>query len=72
MIRGQIRVLANISQNWDLTPVSGVIAKIFLIDMSGLQGLWRVASFMGLGLSLLGLAWLHQRMQASNRNAAES
>jgi uncharacterized membrane protein len=40
--------------------------------MSGLQGLWRVASFMGLGLSLLGLAWLHQRMQASNRNAAES
>ncbi len=38
-----------------------VVAKLFLVDMSGLTGLWRVASFMGLGLALLGLAWLHQR-----------
>jgi hypothetical protein len=28
--------------------------------------------FLGLGLSLLGLAWLHQRMQAGERNAAQS
>lgn len=40
-----------------------VIAKIFLVDMAGLDGLWRVAAFMGLGLSLLGLAWLYKRMQ---------
>ena len=40
-----------------------VIAKIFLVDMSGLDGLWRVAAFMGLGLSLLGLAWLYKRIQ---------
>jgi uncharacterized membrane protein len=39
-----------------------VVAKLFLIDMAGLTGLWRVASFMGLGLALLGLAWLHQRL----------
>lgn len=38
-----------------------VIAKIFLIDMAGLQGLWRVAAFMGLGLALLGLAWVYRR-----------
>jgi uncharacterized membrane protein len=38
-----------------------VIAKIFLYDMAGLEGLLRVASFMGLGLALLGLAWLYQR-----------
>ncbi|WP_372985635.1 DUF2339 domain-containing protein [Marinobacter sp.] len=38
-----------------------VIAKIFLIDMAGLQGFWRVAAFMGLGLALLGLAWLYRR-----------
>lgn len=38
-----------------------VIAKIFLVDMSGLQGLWRVAAFMGLGLALLGLAWVYRR-----------
>ena len=36
------------------------IAKIFLIDMSDLTGLLRVASFMGLGLCLLGLAFTHQ------------
>lgn len=40
-----------------------VIAKIFLIDMAGLQGLWRVAAFMGLGLALLGLAWMYRRVQ---------
>ena len=39
-----------------------VIAKIFLIDMSDLEGLLRVASFMGLGLSLLGLAYLYQKI----------
>jgi uncharacterized membrane protein len=38
-----------------------VIAKIFLIDMGDLEGLLRVASFMGLGLALLALAWLYQR-----------
>lgn len=38
-----------------------VVAKIFLIDMSNLSGLWRVASFMGLGLTLLAIAWLYQR-----------
>jgi uncharacterized membrane protein len=37
-----------------------VMAKVFLIDMSGLEGLWRVASFMGLGLALLALAYLYQ------------
>ncbi|MHA7878660.1 MAG: DUF2339 domain-containing protein [Saccharospirillum sp.] len=40
-----------------------VIAKIFIIDMADLDGLLRVLSFMGLGLSLLGLAYLHQRFQ---------
>ncbi|MGZ0186569.1 MAG: DUF2339 domain-containing protein [Alphaproteobacteria bacterium] len=34
------------------------IAKVFLIDMSGLEGLIRVFSFLALGLSLAGLAWL--------------
>lgn len=38
------------------------IAKVFLIDMAGLAGLVRVASFLGLGLSLAGLAWINRRM----------
>ncbi|WP_043318684.1 DUF2339 domain-containing protein [Microbulbifer sp. HZ11] len=39
-----------------------VIVKLFLVDMSGLEGLLRVASFMGMGLALLGIAFLHQKL----------
>jgi uncharacterized membrane protein len=39
-----------------------VVGKIFLIDTAGLSSLWRVASFLGLGLSLLGLSYFHQKM----------
>ena len=31
------------------------VAKVFLYDMAGLTGLWRVASFLGLGLTLIGI-----------------
>ncbi len=40
------------------------ISKVFLVDMAGLTGLLRAGSFMGLGLSLLGLAYLHQRFRS--------
>lgn len=36
------------------------IAKVFLLDAAGLTGLTRVISFLGLGLSLAGLAWLNR------------
>lgn len=39
-----------------------VILKLFLVDMSDLEGLLRVASFMGLGLALLAIAYLHKRL----------
>ena len=42
------------------------ICKVFMVDMSGLTGLLRAGSFMGLGLSLLGLAYLHQRLGKVN------
>jgi uncharacterized membrane protein len=40
-----------------------VVLKLFLVDMSDLQGLLRVASFLGMGLGLLGIAYLHKRLQ---------
>ncbi len=40
-----------------------VVAKIFFVDMGELEGLYRVASFMGLGISLLGIAFLHKWFQ---------
>jgi uncharacterized membrane protein len=41
-----------------------VVGKIFLIDTAGLSSLLRVAAFLGLGLSLLGLSYFHQKMGA--------
>lgn len=44
-----------------------VVAKLFLVDMSDLEGLLRVASFLGMGLGLLGIAYLHRRLQGLQR-----
>lgn len=41
-----------------------VVAKVFLVDMSGLDGLWRVLSFLGLGLGLVGLGTFYRRFAA--------
>ena len=40
-----------------------VIVKAFLIDMSNLEGLYRAVSFIGLGLSLVGIGWLFQKLE---------
>ena len=38
------------------------IAKVFLIDMAGLTGVWRAFSFIGLGAVLVGIGLLYQRL----------
>ena len=38
-----------------------VVAKVFLVDMAGLQGLLRVVSFLGLGVALMGLGYAYRR-----------
>ena len=38
------------------------IGKAFLIDMSALTGAYRALSFMGLGLVLVAIGWLYQRV----------
>ncbi|WP_256869265.1 DUF2339 domain-containing protein [Sphingobium lactosutens] len=37
------------------------VAKVFLLDASGLTGLLRIASFLALGFSLIGIGWLYSR-----------
>ncbi|MBB4860157.1 putative membrane protein [Novosphingobium chloroacetimidivorans] len=37
------------------------VAKVFLLDASGLEGLLRIASFLALGFSLIGVGWLYSR-----------
>ena len=43
--------------------LSLAVAKVFLYDLSTLDSLYRVASFVGLGLLLLGAAFAYQRMR---------
>ncbi len=37
------------------------IAKVFVIDLAGLAGIWRALSFIGLGLVLVGIGYVYQR-----------
>lgn len=43
-----------------MSVIALTIAKVFLIDVTGLTGLTRVFSFLLLGLALAGLAWLNR------------
>ena len=47
-----------------LAIVGLTTAKVFLVDMSDLVGLWRVLSFLGLGLVLIGLGAAYRRLVA--------
>ena len=42
--------------------VALTIGKVFLIDMAGLTGIFRALSFIGLGVVLVGIGWLYQRL----------
>jgi uncharacterized membrane protein len=42
--------------------VALTIAKVFLIDMADLTGIYRALSFIGLGIVLVGIGWLYQRL----------
>ncbi|MGE4371412.1 MAG: DUF2339 domain-containing protein [Xanthobacter sp.] len=43
--------------------VTGItVAKVFLSDMADLEGALRAFSFIGLGVALVGMGWLYQRL----------
>ena len=44
--------------------VALVVVKVFLFDMSSLQGVLRALSFLGLGAVLIAIGYLYQRMIA--------
>lgn len=44
-----------------LVLMLAAVAKVFLIDTAGLDGLMRIASFAALGFSLIGVGWLYAR-----------
>ncbi|WP_088471592.1 DUF2339 domain-containing protein [Sphingopyxis witflariensis] len=47
-----------------LVLMLGAVGKVFLFDASGLEGLLRIASFVALGFSLIGIGWLYSRQLA--------
>ena len=47
------------------------IAKAFLFDLAELGGLYRAASFLALGLCLVGVGWLYRRLVGPAPSQAE-
>ena len=44
-----------------LAVLLGTVGKVFMIDMAALDDLWRVLSFLGLGLSIVAIALFYRR-----------
>ena len=38
------------------------VFKVFIFDLAGLSGIWRPLSFIGLGLVLLGIGFVYQKL----------
>lgn len=51
--------------------VTLTIAKVFLHDLAGVQGIYRAFSFICLGLVLMGIGWLYQRLLFPPRRAGD-
>src|SRR5581483_4679617 len=47
------------------------IAKVFMHDLAGVQGIFRALSFIGLGLVLMGIGWLYQRLLFPPRSSPD-
>lgn len=54
-----------------LVIMLATVAKVFLFDTGGLEGIWRVASFVAMGVALLGTSWFYGRYVFGKRPTAE-
>ena len=60
------------SRSWrigSLVLMLGAVLKVFLFDANGLEGLIRIASFVALGFSLIGIGWFYARQLRSEETA---
>jgi uncharacterized membrane protein len=68
LVYGVVLLLAGIllrSQPARLASAAVIIltvGKVFLFDLAGLTGIYRALSFIGLGLVLVGIGYLYQRL----------
>ena len=47
------------------------VAKVFVFDLAGLEGILRAASFIGLGIALIGIGLAYQKLVFTGRDAPE-
>ena len=62
------------ARNWrvgSLVLMLAAVIKVFLIDAAGLEGLLRIASFMALGFSLIGIGWVYSRQLSRSTQAGD-
>ena len=45
--------------------------KVFLIDAARLEGVWRILSFLGLGIALIGIGRLYGPLLRAEKGAVE-
>jgi len=55
-----------------LVLMLGAVFKVFWFDASGLEGLVRIASFVALGFSLIGIGWFYARQLKSQAPPADT
>lgn len=55
-----------------LAIVTLTVGKVFLYDASALEGLYRVFSFFGLGVSLIALSWFYTRFVFQKQEAEQA
>ncbi len=78
ILLGAVLIYLSISRQSNAIRIAGLAViglatlKVFLIDASGLDGLTRVFSFLALGLSLAGLAWLNRWSQQHINKASDA
>lgn len=56
-----IRFGSTALRRWGLGLLIVVVVKVFIIDMSHLDGIWRAFSFLGLGAALVAVGWFYRR-----------
>jgi len=68
LVFGLVLLLVGLVFDWKAARMASAalilltVLKVFLIDMANLEGVWRALSFMGLGLVLIGIGLLYQRL----------
>ncbi|MCX5514927.1 DUF2339 domain-containing protein [Kaistia algarum] len=77
LVFGLLLLLAGLVFDWKAARLASAalilltVLKVFLLDMANLEGVWRALSFMGLGVVLIGIGLLYQRLLFGRREPVE-